>query len=155
MQSLKSSLGTILDRLIIYSQLLPDSINTLGVNTDVNNSIHVFGTEKNHPAIIKYINFEIDKSEDANFVLKINENNTNVETKSFNPLDIIDKSSIQHPKQNIDLKIDKFDLTELNSKRSVMVKNINTFIMDMNNYKLLVNEDWKSVAKEMEGVWSN
>jgi len=54
---------------------------------------------------------------------------------------------------DIDLTIDKIDLSDLQVKKDVLIKNINVFINEMTNFKLQPELDWKSVAKEMEIVW--
>lgn len=161
MKAIQANLGFIFDNILTYSKLLPDTHNAIGINVDINNSIHLFAIERNHSAILKYCNFSIDhfKSKSSNndnheYINVIDDTN-NFESRPINTIDVIDKTSICTPKHSIEIPVDKIDLSELSSKKTVLVKNINTFIMEMNSYKLKVNEDWKSVAKEMEGVWCN
>lgn len=89
------------------------------------------------------------------FKIDINENINEMDSKPVDTISIIDKTSIQTPKHSFELTIDKIDITDLSCKKTLLVKNITIFIKDMNSFKLQVNLDWKSVAKEMECVWIN
>lgn len=98
------------------------------------------------------MNSPLDKD---NIIIQINDSIHDLKKESVESIEIINKTSIYTPKHEVELTIDKIDLNDLNSKKSILVKNIIVFIKDMNSFKLQVNLDWKGVAKEMECVWSN
>lgn len=152
MKSMTNNL--LIDNLISQCKFIPESFNSFGINVDMNGSIHVICNDKTKPNTVKQFNLELKHNPDQDKI-QINENISDLKKEFFETIEIIDKNSIFTPKHEVELTIDKIDLTDLLSKKNVLVKNITTFIKDMNSFKLQVNLDWKSVAKEMECVWGN